>query len=83
MTGEGNLQYNYFCVSSNFRRFNFRHAVAVRKLNPFENNRLYGNYPAVCIVIIQMDIKALFMILHTVYLCKTGDTDIDTCSSLT
>ena len=22
-TGEGNLQYNYFWVSSNFRRFNF------------------------------------------------------------
>ena len=41
-TGEGNVRYYYFCVSSNFRRFHFRHAVAVRKLNPFENNRLYG-----------------------------------------
>ena len=41
-TDEGNLRYYYFGVSSNFRRFNFGHAVAVRKLNPFENNRLYG-----------------------------------------
>ena len=41
-TGEGNVRYYYFGVSSNFRRFNFQHAVAVRKLNPFENNRLYG-----------------------------------------
>ena len=40
--GEGNVRYYYFGVSSNFRRFNFRHAVAVRKFNPFENNRLYS-----------------------------------------
>ena len=31
--GEGNVRYYYFWVCSNFRRFNFRHAVAVRKLN--------------------------------------------------
>ena len=33
------------------RRFNFRHAVAVRKLNPFENNRLYG---MLCVMITVM-----------------------------
>ena len=32
----------FFGVNSNFRRFNFQHSVAVQKLNPFENNRLYG-----------------------------------------
>ena len=42
-TGEGNLRYYYFWGGSNFRRFNFQHTVAVRKLNPFENNRLYGS----------------------------------------
>ena len=30
-------------VRSNFRGFNFGHMNAVRKLNPHENNRLYGN----------------------------------------
>ena len=30
-TGEGNLRYHYFWVGLNFSRFNFRHAVAVRK----------------------------------------------------
>ena len=32
-----------FWCGSNFRRFNFRSAIGDRKLNPVENNRLYGN----------------------------------------
>ena len=31
-----------FWYGSNFRGFNFRTAVGDRKLNPVENNRLYG-----------------------------------------
>ena len=31
-----------FGYSLIFRKFNFRHRVALRKLNPDENNRLYG-----------------------------------------
>ena len=33
-----------FWYGSNFRGFNFRSAVSDRKLNPVENNRLYGTY---------------------------------------
>ena len=33
-----------FWCGSNFREFNFRTAVDDRKLNPVENNRLYGIY---------------------------------------
>ena len=36
-----------FWYGSNFRGFNFRTAVGDRKLNPVENNRLYGNYSIV------------------------------------
>ena len=33
-----------FWYGLNFRGFNFRSAIGDRKLNPVENNRLYGMY---------------------------------------
>ena len=32
-----------FLLCSIFRKFNFRHRLDLRKLNPYENNRLYGS----------------------------------------
>ena len=53
---ELNVGYHKTQCSLIFHRFNFHYAVVLRKLNPYENNRLYGTsalefqYEALCAI---------------------------------